>query len=220
MRSQRSLYAPSVPQPVVQTRGPNADNLGPFGDTVSLAVQGQASVIALVSRLLRGRGPAAIRRFVVAIGIDAVKRHARRLLAHIGKEVGEVLPSRADRDAASAVGREAGVSEIAAPRSHASPRVIRRRDSVGRVPVRGAQADRRLALQASARTRMPGADRHARQQPLRPALAATQPARLALGAGLAARKNRPPSTWLPKQINGVHRTLIYKNCRVRERGVA
>src|SRR4051812_42634931 len=82
---------------------------------------------APIARLLLDRGPTAIPRLIAAIVVDALDRHARRALPHIGEEGVEALPALAHGDAAARVGREAVMARLSASGSHADPRLPRAR---------------------------------------------------------------------------------------------
>lgn len=72
--------------------------------------------------------PATVFRGVVAVGVDAVKRHIWRALTHVGHEVQESIgakPTFADRNAAPAIDGVPSASWIEASKLHCIPRLIR-----------------------------------------------------------------------------------------------
>lgn len=85
--------------------------------------------------LLFSRGPAAIGRLVVAIGVYAVNRVMRRPGAHISKEAAERLaPAITHSDAAPAIAGIIGRGEPIAPPQHRGPasELPRHRAAAGR----------------------------------------------------------------------------------------
>lgn len=78
---------------------------------------------AIARLFLRSCPPAVIRR-VIGVIVDSFKRHAWNRLAHVVKEVIEVLPSFTDFDAASAILRPVRIALVFAPSEHTGPYFI------------------------------------------------------------------------------------------------
>jgi hypothetical protein len=74
-----------------------------------------------VSHLFRSCCPSAVSGLVVAVVVDAVNRKAKRLLAHVGKEVFKDLPSFANHYPSTAVMLETLPIRIGASGMHSSP---------------------------------------------------------------------------------------------------
>jgi hypothetical protein len=108
-----------------------------------------------VSGLFRGGRPATVARFVITIIVDAIKRHVRRRIAHVGIEIFEGLPPIADTNPSAAVSVIRRFCGVLASLLHAAPHVVNRRVSFA-VRCVAAGGDQ-FHLQASAGSGSPGA---------------------------------------------------------------
>lgn len=77
-----------------------------------------------VSTLLSDSGPSAIAWDIPYRIVNAIQRAALRALAHVGQEVGKVLPAGADSYAAPAIARVIFRVWIFAPSQHAAPGIV------------------------------------------------------------------------------------------------
>lgn len=108
----------------------------PFRDRMRLAFVGDASIGALIVRLLGRGGPSAVIRRVMAIAVHTVDAHSRRTLSHVRQKTGERLPPGADYDPAAAIDRVVAGFRVIAPLFYAQPdHVGGRFVALPRVPV-------------------------------------------------------------------------------------
>ena len=82
-----------------------------------------------IGRLFLQRGPTAILRHIVAVSINAVKRHSFRPFTHISQEVDEAaalagVPAITDGNTATAVAGIRGIAGVAASPEHGGPAFI------------------------------------------------------------------------------------------------
>lgn len=115
------LYAPASRKPIYNQVAFSPHPFGYFnrGDFGSIAHD--PARVALVPALFLGCRPAAILWRVGAVHIDAIQRKARRLFAHVCKEVLKQAPPLADCDAARAVVLVLMRRGVVASRSHSRP---------------------------------------------------------------------------------------------------
>lgn len=79
----------------------------------------------VLCRLLPASGPAAVARFVISLGINAINRVVQRwALAHVGKEGFITIPPLADGNSPSTVARPILVFGSVAPPAHPTPDFI------------------------------------------------------------------------------------------------
>lgn len=121
-----------------------------------------------IGRLLFGRRPPEIIRGVRPIVIDPVELQARRARMNIGIEVGKVVPSFADGDAAPSIPLIARCFRVIATLHHAAPYFLK---GVFMQPMPGDC----IALIAAARDRQPSSQRLTGDFPLNSTIAAAQP---------------------------------------------
>src|ERR1035438_7427998 len=76
----------------------------------------------MIEPLLLARGPGAVRRPIVSIGVDAVKREAVGSLAHVGQEGCEVFPSRINADPPTTISGPILTGRVEASSAHGGPR--------------------------------------------------------------------------------------------------
>lgn len=112
---------------LVEGIAPQADMPRPLGQGHRLAFMGVNTAILPVVRLFRSGRPFTVFCAVGAIVVDALKGQALRLLAHIGKKLSEVIPSRVDLNASPSVASK--VLRILVPTSvaHSHPNAMRPR---------------------------------------------------------------------------------------------
>lgn len=99
----------------------DAADQAPFRERVRLAIAGEVATDAAVVRLHDTRSPSAIRRLVISVVVDAIKRHLWFRLAHVSEKVLEGQPSVTDDDASSSVFIEMLRVRIEAPLFHSEP---------------------------------------------------------------------------------------------------
>src|SRR5262245_49912397 len=107
--------------------------------------------------LLQHRSPTTIPWFIVAVIVHAVDRRTGRFFSHVEQKVPEVAPPVADGDPTAAPVFEPFIFWVVTAGKHTCPTVIRRRDSIRRVPV-PIVGIRFTLLDAATRARDPGAD--------------------------------------------------------------
>src|SRR5690242_9669855 len=136
-RRQRALGSPAEPaKPRSENRVAYAQILGPLGDRLAGAVQGDEGTGSTVASLLPWRCPAAIAGRVATVVLDAIQRPARRPLAHVGQKVREHQPPITDSNPSAAPLRVAREAFSSAALDHAVPGVPRRRAA----PIRAARS--------------------------------------------------------------------------------
>ena len=97
----------------------------PFCDRAFTAVHGESSGRPEIVGLLAGRRPSAVPGLVVARVVNSIKRAARRLRPHVGKELFErFFPFSTNGNASTAPQVESRAALIQAPILHARPRLV------------------------------------------------------------------------------------------------
>jgi hypothetical protein len=181
--TQRAVLGPSATKPRIKRLPRDAEYAAPLRQGVRLPSKAQTSHGALILALLLHRCPAAIRRFVIAVHVDAVNRMCvRRARPHVGVERGEVsAPSVAHAYTAPTVVAIRLVHDSIASRLHFLPSVVFDRvlKTVGQI---------RLALSAvaAATARVGSTKAHGSDIYLDAAGAATSPHRVSSRAGGAS----------------------------------
>lgn len=103
----------------------NSSDLGPFRHCFGDSVQGEKPIITSISTLLKPCGPTTIRRLVVSIVINAIKRMVcARTWSHISDEILKCLPSFAHGYSASAVAKVVRSVRVATSVHHQTPNTI------------------------------------------------------------------------------------------------
>lgn len=104
---------------------PDAEPSGCLGCTDCFAVEQNDLRRACVIRLLSSRSPSAVFWLVIPISIrKSIQRKTTRTLAHVFKEIFELLPSIANRYACAAIFTIAGMAYVGATLVHRSPTCI------------------------------------------------------------------------------------------------
>lgn len=115
----------AAPESILNRRPSYPPFFRPACDRVRHAIRCVSSCRAKVIRLLAGCRPSAVRRLVIAIGVDTINRvGSAGGFAHIGKEQVVVVPSLADRNSSAAVERVLVIARRVASGSHAGPCVV------------------------------------------------------------------------------------------------
>jgi hypothetical protein len=112
----------------------------------------RAVLVALVLALFDVGRPAAVARFIVAVGINPVQRCSVWSLAHVGEEGAEIeVPSVAHRNATPSVLCEMRIAGLVAPALCGGPGTVRRCESgpCGRAVLQ-IPCDRRVSFLAAA----------------------------------------------------------------------
>jgi hypothetical protein len=107
-----------------QGKGVDAQPSSEFGERVARTPVYDDAVYPSVILLRLRRRPATILWTVVAIIVDAVKRHARGPISHVGKKVQKVIPAITNFYPAPAIAGIAGVLRIGAALKHRGPRIM------------------------------------------------------------------------------------------------
>lgn len=180
---------PSMPKsPKDQTRM-DASLASPFCESQGSSVVSDPGVIPLVPCLLKASFPSAVLGTVRAVVVNPANAMVRRRSRpHVVVEDSEVIPLRADRDAATAVVGILTIVRIQAARPHTGPDPVLRH--CRREPMSRASQAARLALPASTRCRVTGAKRLAYNGARRPAVASAKVLRSTVrGIGIVANDN-------------------------------
>lgn len=112
-------------QPLTKSGGPHTDVPRPFGYCHGLVAELYEFVSAGIVHLLQLRGPTAIRRLVVAVNVISLKAMIwSRFRPHVGKEIGEAVPSLADLNTSAAVILERFIGLLRTALSHSHPRIM------------------------------------------------------------------------------------------------
>lgn len=128
-------------------------NLGDVGNGHAFASEHHRRVAAPVVALRATRRPSAIRRFVVSVCVDAIKRRTNeRPLTHVGEEgFVRVAPSVAHLDSAPAVISVVLAAWVAATVLHKTPdATLASQFAAARLPVFGASLHDAINVQATA----------------------------------------------------------------------
>lgn len=193
---QNTFNRPSCMVSALQCGAFYAQFRAPFRDIHRLPFECQADVATSIVGLSLTSSPFAVIRLVVAIVVTTLKRLLSRTLAHVGKEVFKLLPSRADHDAASSIVSKLRAAWIRAARNHALPNDMGLRAA----PSMSARAPSGLfCLQASARLSVAASKRAGKDAFRHSAIATTQPSRRhASVANHSTDSNELPETlaWL------------------------
>jgi hypothetical protein len=165
-----------------------------------------------VSRLLGGSGPSAIRRFVVAVVVDAIQRVSLGWSAsHIGKERFKgIAPTVTDRNAAPAVSFVVIMFRVVTAGLHALPDFVFGGGlSHGRLAVLLVRASLAvLPSSAAARLDTSGPQKARPRRSLAPAVASAEP------LISDALNNRESSESLSRQIKGFHTMSLTRGAYV------
>lgn len=119
-RRQCLSYCPSQFQSVGNGDAPKAGVVRPFRKGASLTAETNNSGTAPIPSLLPGCSPAAILWAVAKRVLNSVQRRSGWPFAHVGKEVGEVIPALADGDAPEVI----RFSGVITSRLHGIPRTV------------------------------------------------------------------------------------------------
>jgi len=177
-----------------------------------------------IARLLTLCRPAAIRRFVVAVIVDAVQRVAnRRLRPHVGKEgVKTASPAIAHADTTPAVVRIAARrGGVTAGQCSTPGAIFRRLPSMTPVPVAQVCASANMfCVITPARLAVPRGEMWRADAAFRPTRAATEPDGVGASARPAPRRefcNNRPSTEQPTDLNTLTHAVYFtpKACHAR-----
>lgn len=122
--SKGALQSPSSANSARHGVWTNANSGGPVREIKGLSVERKENGPSAIGQLLFGRRPAAIARFVIAVVVDAVKRHSVWSRPHIGEEILKYKPAIADLDSASSIKVPIGCLGIAAPIFHTAPQGV------------------------------------------------------------------------------------------------
>lgn len=163
-------------------------------------------VVPVVVRLHERRGPDAVTRLVVAVGVQPLYGVAFRARPHVGAERLEaVAPSVAHRDASSAVILKRSCTRVEAARFRGAPRTIL---ACVELSVREVAIAGRFVSQTTAALRESDAERTADHHGLSPALALAYPRGASLKASvmLCAMQNRESSEYFASKIDHAHIT--------------
>ena len=211
-RRQGALDGPAV---AVYARGngrmTHAGFSTPLGECLRSAGVSDKAVGAGVIGLRVLIGPAAILRRVIAVSVDAVKRHAVRPLAHVGQEVFErIAPTVANLYSTTAIPLVTPYIGVGASRLHSGPYGMRA--AVGKAVAKVAASRNNLSLEASARSSVIGPQLAAGHDYRAAAIALTKPFALAgcsAGPAYKCRDNQSVIA-LPHQINRfAHTVQVY-----------
>lgn len=104
-------------------RAKSGSELNEFLHGASVAQPPSAQLVSLASvgSLSLPIGPAAIPGAIGPVIVDPVERMARRRIAHVSSEIGVIVPTGTNTDAAAAVVLPCPMIGIAAPLPHAAP---------------------------------------------------------------------------------------------------
>lgn len=122
---------PSSFQAVADGCRRQANNAPPFGQAAGFSPRGDVNIIPPIAVLGCAGGPTAVVGGIAAVRVDPINGHPRIGLAHVGKKVGEVVPSCANGDPSTAVAVELRHIRIIAPAPHFHPAPVRRRANSG-----------------------------------------------------------------------------------------
>lgn len=163
--------------PSLQRHSTHAGSLCSLRYGHALAADHHQSHVAPVGRLNGGRRPAAVQRFVVAVGIGAVKRQPGRAAAHISKErLERCVPAVAHRNTSSAVVPILLAFRPVAPIEHRAPCVeLSRRLAADRVAVCSTPQSAVFSPETPATLRAAVSEIAGRQRNRPPAVAQTFP---------------------------------------------
>ncbi len=158
-----------------------------------------------VSRLGCARSPNAIRFYIAAIVIDALKCVSRRARPHVGIKPRELPPFGANNNAASAIIVKVGVLGVRHALDHVAPASVfaRRPESVGGLPSGG-----QFRSQASAGQRFSRSKTLAKRACLPSAVARTNPSGMSSGSALTSAHNYEPAEAPPGQVNYWHKSSV------------
>lgn len=120
-RQKQISFRPSRIYSVGKRVWSNPCNSSPLRYGLSLTADRDESIFSRVIRLFLICRPPAITWLVMAIIVHAIDLHAFRSFPHVGQEQFEVIPARANGDAAISVCSITGVLRIVAPIAHAKP---------------------------------------------------------------------------------------------------
>lgn len=158
-----------------------------------------------VSRLGCARSPNAIRFYIDAIVIDALKCVSRRARPHVGIKPRELPPFGANNNAASTIVVKVGVLGVRHALDHVVPASVfaRRPESVGGLPSGG-----QFRSQASAGQRFSRSKTLAKRACLPSAVARTNPSGMSSGSALTSAHNYEPAEAPPGQVNYWHKSSV------------
>ena len=127
--SQYFFNGPALVEAGVECFSWHAQLVSPLRYREILAVESQASIAASITRLFCRRGPSAIARLVIAIGVDAIKRvrHARAWPHIIIESLKGFAPPRTDLDTSPAVFFIAATGGVGTALNHVRPYSVFRR---------------------------------------------------------------------------------------------
>lgn len=208
--SQRSLHAPSKPEPVAQDFMWNTDPVSPICNAQSGVVQRQHPVCSQVALLLFTCGPLAVVRAIAAAVVDALNRVAVWSVTHVGNKQREVSPSLTDRYSSSAVTMVFGAMWVMASVKESCPNI---KESVAGPTMR----DEVVAPAASATSNVAAQQVATCHVRLIATVAATQPNDLAIASTLSRSNGNQISKCLPCNVDCArHKPLFYS--RKEQRG--
>ncbi len=120
------LHRPALSQSLIERRESYANKTRPLGGCQALSAKFKVTAAPPVIGLFSLRRPSAIGLGIGAVIVDSVKFGAAGTWPHVSNELREVIPRRADRDAAAAIGGEGGVAGVATTATHLGPDALER----------------------------------------------------------------------------------------------